>query len=157
MPSTVRNQVAGDLDSRTYQNNYQDQRITLDVGSLMRRQATEDTLIRKLNDMGTNADPDANVVLPPEALEHIASLPDIASLQSPARQIHHHRPCTGVRNVGGSKTAHRTRKEFHKARIRAQLRKDFSVQKNAAIIEAQLSSGCTFHGAGRAESACALH
>lgn len=68
----MRNQVAGHLDSRTYRNNYQDQRITLDVASLVRKQATEDTLIRKLNDISTNADPDANVALPAEGLEYVA-------------------------------------------------------------------------------------
>ena len=83
----VRNQVAGHLDSRTYRNNYQDQRITLDVASLARGQETEDALIRRLNDVGTNADPGANVALSPEALEHIASLPDVASLQSERRRL----------------------------------------------------------------------
>ena len=123
----VRNQVAGHLDSRTYRNNYQDQRITLDVASLVRGQETEDALIRKLNDIGTNADPDANVALSPEALEHIASLPDVASLRS-----EHHRLAEALKDKYGSiteapaseelldeymraKTAHRTRKEFHKA------------------------------------------
>ena len=149
----VRNQVAGHLDSRTYRNNYQDQRITLDVGSLVRGQATEDTLIRKLNDMGTNADPGANVALSPEALEHIASLPDVASLQSEHRRLAKalqdkyvsitRAPASEklVDDYMQAKTAYRTRKEFHKARLRSQLRKDFYVQKNAAVIEAQLSGG----------------
>lgn len=149
----VRNQVAGHLNSRTYRNNYQDQRITLDVGSLVRGQATEDTLIRKLNDMGTNADPGANVVLPREALQHIGSLPDVASLQSEHRRLakalqdkyisitRAAASETLVDDYRQAKTAHRTGKEFYKARVRSQLRKDFFVQKNAAIIEAQLSGG----------------
>ena len=149
----VRNQVAGHLDSRTYRNNYQDQRITLDVAGLVRGQVTEDALIRKLNDIGTNADPDANVALPPEALKHIASLPDVASLQS-----EHRRLANVLQNKYGSitkapaseglmgdymqaKTAYRSRKEFYKARMRSQLRKDFFLRKNAALIEAQLGGG----------------
>ena len=62
----VRNQVAGHLDSRTYRNNYQDQCITLDVASLVRGQKTEDALLRKFNDVGLNADPNANIALPRE-------------------------------------------------------------------------------------------
>lgn len=151
----VRNQVAGHLDSRTYRNNYQDQRITLDVASLVRGQESEDALIRKLNDIGTNADPDANVALSTEALERIASLPDVVSLQSKHRRL-----AETLRDRYGSirkapeseqllgeytqaKTAHRTRKEFHKARMRSQLRQNFFVRKNAAMIETQLSGNDT--------------
>ena len=149
----VRNQVAGHLDSRTYRNNYQDQRITLDVASLVRGQATEDALIRKLNDVGTNADPDANVALPPEALEHIASLPDVTALQSEHRRLAEilqdkygsiTKAPTSEGLVGDymqAKTAYRTRKEFHKTRMRSQLRQDFFSQKNAAFIEAQFGGG----------------
>jgi hypothetical protein len=42
-----------------------------------------------------------------------------------------------------ARTAHRTRKEFHKARMRSRLRQDFFVRKNAALIEAQLPDGET--------------
>lgn len=77
----VRIQVADHLDSSTYRNNYHDQRINLDVASLVRGQEIEDPLIRKLSDIGTNADHNANVALPPEALEHIAALPDVVPLQ----------------------------------------------------------------------------
>ena len=149
----VRNQVAGHLDSRTYRNNYQDQRITLDVASLVLGHTTEDTLIRKLNDIGTNADPDANVALPPEALECIASLSDVVALQS-----EHLHLTKALKDKYGSitkapaseelfneytraKTAYRTRKEFHKARMRSRLRKNFFLQKNAAFIEAQFEGG----------------
>ena len=83
----VRNQVAGHLDSHTYRANYQDQRISLDVAGLVRGQETEDALIRKLNDIGTNADPGANVALRPKALEQIASQPDVASLYSEHRRL----------------------------------------------------------------------
>ncbi|KAI7399269.1 hypothetical protein KC336_g15107 [Hortaea werneckii] len=103
--------------------------------------------------MGTNADPGANVVLPPEALEHIASLPDVASLQSEHRLLAKalqdkyisitRAPAseTLVDDYMQAKTAHRARKEFHRARMRSQLRKDFFVRKDAAIIEAQLGGG----------------
>lgn len=149
----VRNQVAGHLDSRTYRNNYQDQRITLDVASLVRGQATEEALIRKLNDIGTNADPDANVALPPEALEHIASLPDVISLQAEHRRLARtlqdkYGSITKAPTFEGlvgdytqAKTAYRTRKEFHKTRMRSQLRQDFFTQKNAAFVEAQFGAG----------------
>ena len=151
----VRNQVAGHLDSRTYRNNYQDQRINLDVASLVRGQETEDELIRRMNDIGTNADPDANVALSREALEHIASLPDVASLQSERRRLAQalqdkygriaEAPASEapVGEYTQARTAHRTRKEFHKARMRSQLRQDFFVRKNAALIEAQLLGGDT--------------
>lgn len=149
----VRNQVAGHLDSRTYRNNYQDQCIALDVASLVRGQETEDALIRRLNDVGTNADPGANVALSPEALEYIASLPDVAALQAERNRL-----AQALQEKYGSisrapaceellgayvqaKTAHRTRKEFHKTRMRSQMRQDFFVHKNAALIEAQLLGG----------------
>ena len=38
--------------------------------------------IRKLNDIGTNADPNCNVLLPPEVQEHIAGLPDVVALRT---------------------------------------------------------------------------
>lgn len=141
----VRKQVAGHLDSRTYRTNYQDQRITLDVASLARGQETGNLLIRKLNDIGTNADPNANIALPPEALERIASLPDVVSLQSEYRRV-----AETLKDKYGSitkapaseelveeylqaKTAYRTRKESHKTRMQSQLRKDFLARKDAAL------------------------
>ena len=108
-----------------------------------------------MNDIGTNADPDANVALPPEALEHIASLPDVASLQCERRRLAQalqdkygriaKAPASEelVGEYTQAKTAHRTRKEFHKARMRSQVRQDFFVRKNAALIEAQFLGGDT--------------
>ncbi len=149
----MRNQAAGHLDSRTHRNNYQDQRITLVVASLVRGQATEDALIRKMNDIGTNADPDANVALPPEAFEHIASLPDVASLQSEHRRLAKtlqdkygsitKAPATEglVSDYPRAKTVSCTRKAHHKSRMRSRLRKDFFSHKKAALIEVQLGGG----------------
>lgn len=148
----VRNQVAGHLDSRTYRTNYQDQRINLDVASLVSGHDGEDALIRKLNDVGTNADPNANVALPLETLEQIAALPDVVSLRVEQRRLAEllRRKYGSISRALASddslttylgvKRAHRTRKEFCKARMRSQLRRDFFARKNAALIEAQLDS-----------------
>jgi hypothetical protein len=40
-----------------------------------------------MNNIGANADPNANIALSPEALEHIASLPDVASLDCKRRRL----------------------------------------------------------------------
>lgn len=72
--------MAGHVESRTYRNNYQDQRIT-DVAGLGRGQATKDTFIRKLDHIGINVDPGVNATLALEAPERIASLPDDVALR----------------------------------------------------------------------------
>lgn len=158
----VRNQVAGHLDSRTYRNNYQDQRISLDVASLVRGQKTEDALLRKFNDIGLNADPNANITLSCETHEHIAALSDVAALQA-----EHSRLAECIKNKYGSiknapiteelvgeyvhaKNSYRARKEFHKTRIMSQLRKDFFTRKDAKLIEAQLNGG-EIHRTARTE------
>ena len=149
----VRNQVAGHLDSRTYRNNYQDQCITLDVASLVRGQKTEDALLRKFNDVGLNADPNANIALPRETHDYIAALPDVAAFQAEQARL-----AECVKNKNGSiknaptseelvgeyvqaKNSHRARKEFHKTRIMSQMRNDFFTRKDAELIEAQLNGG----------------
>lgn len=158
----VRNQVAGHLDSRTYRNNYQDQRISLDVASLVRGQKTEDALLRKFNDVGLNADPNANIALPRETHDYIAALSDVAALQAEQSRI-----AECIKNKYGSiknapiseelvgeyvqaKNSHRARKEFHKTRIISQLRKDFFMRKDAELIEAQLN-GSEAHRTARTE------
>lgn len=149
----VRNQVAGHLDSRTYRNNYQDQRISLDVASLVRGQKTEDALLRKFNGVGLNADPNANIALPRETHDYIATLSDVATLQAEQCRL-----AECIKNKFGSiknaptsealvgeyvqaKNSHRARKEFRKMRIMSQLRKDFFTRKDSELIEAQLNGG----------------
>ena len=152
-PKEVRNQVAGHLDSRTYRNNHQDQRISLDVASLVRGQKTKDALLRKLDDSGLDADPDANIALPPEAHDYIAAFPDVAALQAEhCRLAESLKDKYGsIRNASASeelagdyaqaKNSYRARKEFHKTRIKSQLRKDYFTRKDAELIEAQLNGG----------------
>ncbi len=149
----VRNQVAGHLDSRIYRNNYQDQRISLDVASLVRGQETEDALLHKFNAVGLNADPNANIILPRETHDHIAALSDVATLQA-----EHSRLAECVKNKYGSiqnaptsdelvgeyvqaRNSYQARKELHKTRIMSQLRKDFFTRKDAELIEAQPNGG----------------
>lgn len=146
----VRNQVAGHLDSRTYRNNYQDQRISLDVASLVRGQKPEDALLRKFNNVGLNADPNANITLPRETCERIAALPDVIALQA-----EHARLAECIKDKYGSikdapaseelvgeytqaKKLHRARKAFHKAQITSQFRKDFFTRKDTELIQLQL-------------------
>ena len=147
----VRNQVAGHLNSQTYRNSYQDQRISLNVAGLVRGHGTKDALMRNLSDIGTDADPDANITLPAEAVEHIATLSDVTSLKIESCRL---AKCvkdnygsvkdapTSVELLGEyirARNAYRARMEFHKLRIRSQLRKDFFANKAAVLIEAQLN------------------
>jgi hypothetical protein len=54
----------------------------LDIPSLVLRQEPEDALlIKQLNLIGANADPAANIPLPPEAYNEIATLPDVDALR----------------------------------------------------------------------------
>ncbi len=151
----VRNQVAGHLDSRTYRNNYQDQRINLDVANLVRGQKPEDTLLRRFNDVGLNADPNANITLPRETSERIAVLPDVIALQAEQSRL-----AECIKAKWGSikiapaseelvvqymqaRNLYRTKKEFHKRRLTSQLRRDFFIRKYTKLIEAQLTDGET--------------
>ena len=107
--------------------------------------------MRNLSDIGTDADPNANIALPAEAVEHIATLPDVVSLERESCRL---TKCvkdtygsvkdapTSAELVGEyiqAMNAYRARKEFHKARMRSELRKDFFANKAAVLIEAQLN------------------
>ena len=77
----VRNQVTGHLESRTYRNSYQHHRIDLEIPGLVLKHAPEDThVIKQINLIGVDADPAANVPLPPEAHDEIAALSDVEAL-----------------------------------------------------------------------------
>ncbi|WPH03432.1 Hypothetical protein R9X50_00631200 [Acrodontium crateriforme] len=145
----VRNQVAGHLDSRTYRNNYQDQHISIDVAGLAKGQNTEDMLIRKLNNLATDADPNADIPLPLEAYEQIDKLPDVVSLRDNYRRLGE---CVkekygSIKDAPNSeellqqyelaKRKYRAKKEFHKAQRLAQLRLDYFALKDTPIIDAQ--------------------
>ena len=148
----VRNQVAGHLESRTYRNSYQNQRIDLDIPGLVLRQAPEDALlIKQMNLMGANADPAANISLPPEAHDEIAALPDVEALS-----VDYNRAAESVRQkYGGLQKAPesdsqvhdckrkmlklRAKKEFYRSQIRSRLREEYYEQKNIMLIEAQLN------------------
>lgn len=130
---------------------YQDQHINIDVANVVRGQPTEDGLLRKLNCMGVNKDPNANVALPTGYNEQIAALPDVAALEAECRRL------TAslkdkydlIRNAPGSdplvenrkeaQRKHRAKKEYYRARMKAELRKEYFVRKDDAIIEAQMT------------------
>nr|OQO28668.1 hypothetical protein B0A51_04779 [Rachicladosporium sp. CCFEE 5018] len=149
----VRNQVAGHLDSRTYRNNYQDQHISLDVASLVRGRQTEDALMQKLNHAAADIDPDCNLLLAPETLQQIATLPDVFALETECcRLAQTLRDQYGAISAAPSSDSlvaqhtqtqrqYRARKQFHRSRLLIQQRRDFFAHKDTELIKMQLSDG----------------
>ena len=147
----VRNQVSGHLESRTYRASYQDQNISLDVANLVRGQDPEDALMRKLNHMGVDADPNANVPLPPEAHLEIAALPDMVALDAECKRLtelvkRRYGTLTSapnsdplVKRSTEAKQKFRAKKECYRSQRRNQLRRDFFVNKDNALVEQQWS------------------
>jgi hypothetical protein len=148
----VRNQVAGHLESRTYRNSYQHQRIDLDIPGLVLRQAPEDALvIKQINLMGANADPAANVSLPPEAHDKITALPDVEALNQEYQLASESvkQKYGGVQNAPEADPQVqdckrkmlklRAKKEFYRSQMKSRLREEFFEQKNIMLIEAQLN------------------
>ena len=140
------------MESRTYRNSYQNQRIELDIPGLVLRQAPEDALlIKQLNLIGANADPAANIPLPPEAHDEIAALPDVEALR-----VEYHLAAESVREkYGGLQKAlesdpqvqdckrkmlkFRAKKEFYRSQMKSRLREEYFDRKNIMLVEAQLN------------------
>ena len=148
----IRNQVAGHLESRTYRNSYQHQRIDLDIPGLVLRQAPEDALvIKQINLMGANADSAANVPLPPEAHDEIAALLDVEALNQEYQLASESvkRKYGGLQNAPESDPLVqeckrkmlklRAKKEFYRSQMKSRLREEYFEQKNIMLIEAQLN------------------
>ena len=140
------------MESRTYRNSYQNQRIDLDIPGIVLRQAPEDALlIKQMNLMGANADPAANVPLPPEAHEEIAALPDVEALNVDYRVAAESvkQKYDNLQNAPESDPqVHdckrkmlklRAKKEFYRSQMRSRLREEYFEQKNTMLIEAQLN------------------
>ena len=139
------------MESRTYRNSYQNQRIELDIPGLVLRQEPEDALlIKQLNLIGANADPAANIPLPPEAHNEIAALPDVEALR-----VEYELAIDSVREKYGAlqnapksdpqvqdckrkMLKFRAKKEFYRSQMRLQLREEYFERKNTMLIEAQL-------------------
>ena len=148
----VRNQVAGHLESRTYRNSYQNQRIELDIPGLVLRQEPEDALlIKQLNLIGVNADPAANIPLPLGAHDEVAALPDVEALR-----VKYHIAIETVREIYGAlqnapesdpqvqdckrkMLKYRAKKEFYRSQMRSRLREEYFERKNIMLIESQLN------------------
>ena len=154
----ARNQIAGHLDGRTYRNHYQDQHIHVDVPGLVRGEKTEDALIRKWNNMGINADPNANRPLSPGEIRAIQELPDVVALRSDYENLAE----TVKAKYGTLKQApdddiltiqcrqaqkdFRARKALHQSQLQSRRRQEYFSLKSDALIEAQLdgSDECSF-------------
>lgn len=136
---------------------YQDQNISLDVANLVRSQNAEDALMHKLNCMGVDRDPNANIVLPPAVHAEIASLPDVITLQTECQKL-----IESVKKKYGSvrkapqsdplvkkrsdtERKHRAKKQFYRTQRQAELRRKYFVEKDDALIEAQLSKDWAIH------------
>lgn len=119
-------------------------------------------LIRKLNNIDTNADPNCNVAFPPEVHEHIAGLPDVVALKADWNRL-----AQNLRDKYGTimnapksdslvdkyvqaQKKHRAKMQFHRARWRSQQRQNFFARKDASLIAAQLN-GDDINGAVHAE------
>lgn len=147
----MRNQIAGHLDSQTYRNHYQDQHINIDVANIVRGQPTEDALLRQLNCMGAEKDPNANVALPKGFDQEVAALPDVIVVETQWRTL-----TASIRRKYGFVSSapesdplmikrreaylkHKAKKQFHRARKLEELREEYFVRNDDAIIEAQLT------------------
>ena len=97
--------------------------------------------------MGVDADPDANVPLPPEAHAEIAAPPEMVALDAECKRLSElvkrrygtltNAPKSDplVKRATKAKRKHRAKKEFHRSQRRHQLRRDFSVNKDDALIQ----------------------
>ncbi len=75
------------LNRRTYRNNHHGQRISFDVASLVRGHNPENATLRKLSGITADANTDANIPLPLEANEQIATSLDVVSLELKYRRL----------------------------------------------------------------------
>lgn len=104
-----------------------------------------------MNNLATDADPNANIPLPTEAYERISKMPDVVSLGDAYRHL---AECLkdkygSIKDAPGSaqllqqyeqaKRKYRAKKEFHKTQMLAQLRLNFFAFKDTVLIEAQLN------------------
>jgi hypothetical protein len=134
----VRNQVAGHLKSRTYRNSYQHHRIDLDIPGLVLKHAQEDThVIKQINLIGVDTDPAANIPLPPEAYNEIATLPDVEALnqeyQLASESVKQEygelqnapESDPQVQDCKRKMLKLRAKKEFYRSQIKSRLRKEF--------------------------------
>ena len=148
----IRNQVAGHLESRTYRNNYQHQRIDLDIPGLVLKHTPDDALvIKQINLIGVDADPAANISLPPEAHDEIAAFPDVEAINQEYQLASESvkQKYGGLQNAPESDPQVqeckrkmlklRAKKAFYRSQMKSRLREEFFEQKNIMLIEAQLN------------------
>lgn len=107
--------------------------------------------------MGVDREPKANVALLFAVHAEIASLPDVIGLQAERQEL-----TESVRKMYGSlrkapksdplvqrrtdaERKHRAREEFYKKQRQGELRRNFFIEKDDALIEAQLSKEWAVH------------
>lgn len=120
----------------------------------MRQEPEDALLIKQLNLIGANADPAANIPLPPEAHDEIAALPDVEALR-----VEYQLAIESVKEKYGTlqkapesdpqvqdckrkMLKFRAKKEFYRSQMRSRLREEYFERKNTMLIEAQLDKTC---------------